>query len=128
MRRFNSLLGLSLALAFVVSAGTAGASGGACPSCVAKLDITSTSQRLGDITRDPDSTYSTWGAGTVYLSCDDGGATKDVDLGLEPSDLAEGIDLTGATLPDVDLTASGLDCWIDVDTDTQSSVIDVDLI
>lgn len=101
---------------------------GFCPLCTAELDITDTTNKIGDVTRDPDTTFQSWAAGTVKLSCDDGTDWDVVDLDLEPYDLESGIDLQDADLPDVDLTSASLDCQIDVDDGLQSAVIDVDLI
>ena len=128
-RRANvSILSTSIvALAFLVTP-SAGATGNSCPTCTAKLDITQTSPGLGDLTRVADSTYASWGSGSVKLSCDDGSAWDVVDLGIDPSDLESGIDLTDVSLPDVDLTSSSLDCQLDVDDGLQSSVIDVDIL
>lgn len=104
------------------------ATSGACPNCVGKLDITQYSPGLGDLARDADSTYSSWGSGTVKLECDDGTDIDSVTLSLDPSDLETGIDLYDVTLPDVDLQATGLQCEIQVDDGSQTATIGVDLI
>lgn len=104
------------------------ATGGACSNCVGKLDITQYNPGMGDLVRESDSTYNSWGSGSVKLECDDGTDIDIVGLGLEPYDLESGIDLSDVTLPDVDLQASGLECEIHVDDGSQSSVIDVVLI
>lgn len=107
---------------------TVRALGDPCPTCVGKLDITQYNPGLGDLVRESDSTYNSWGSGSVKLECDDGTDIDIVGLGLEPYDLESGIDLSDVTLPDVDLQASGLECEIQVDDGTQTATIDVVLI
>ena len=101
--------------------------GGSCTNC-AKLDITSYSSGLGDLTRDADASFQSWGSGSVNLTCDDGTSGDSVDLGLEPYDLEGGIDLEDQSLPNVDLTSSSLTCIVEVDDGLQSATIDVDIL
>lgn len=95
-----------------------------CPNC-ALFSVTDIENYYGKVYRAADGEFSDWGGGATKMSCTDGTITDVVDLGVQPSSLADGINLVKTDIPQVDYNIGNVSCVIIVDTATQNATIDV---
>lgn len=101
---------------------TARGTGDPCSGCF-KVTVTNLGGPVGDVTREPDSAYASWGVTTAVLECNDGSAVDDVSLGTV--DLESGVSLEDVALPQVDFESGNLTCKVMVQDGSNDDTIDV---
>ena len=111
VRLLSCACGAEIDGAGVEVAWSARATGDPCEGCF-KLSVTDLGTPMGDLSREADSAYSSWGTTTGLLECDDGSASDAVNLGT--IDLESGVSIQDLTLPDVDLESGNLDCKVEL--------------